>query len=677
MLPNPDWLLTSSHFAVADGQARGYKSTFRLLNVPVLFLPYVTHPTDPATRDSGFMIPSPGFSGTKGFTLQEQFYLVLNRSMDLTIGASFYSSIGFAQDATFRYKGSGLDFVKFRYTGVLDRRAINQGGEDALLSLRRDLGERTRVAADVEYLSSYIYREAFTENFNQAVTSDILSTAYITHAANGTEISALVDRYQGIKLIARGSNPQEQVHILHTPTFAFNSTEHRANGTPLLLSFESSVSGLHRSQPNLETGGVIERFDIHPEASLPFSLGPWRFRPAAALQETAYSRSFAPGSLGVPGTQRSAALSRSDVQFSFAARAPMLERTFAPTHWNAPLGDQIKHTIEPEVTYRLTRGIDNFRQVLRFDPIDVVANTNELEYGLTQRIFRRHTHDQGCPAGPLPGANPSPADTEGGLNPDPKLTVSNAVGPDTNSSCQSDELISWHLTQKYFFDPSFSGAVVDGRRNIFDSTLNLSGIAFLTEPRDISPLVSRMRVRTSAHTDVEWDFDLDTGAKKLTSSKVFLDLHAASGLFGALSYARLNAPGRFYTEGQSATPTSTNGVSSLVSDFNQLRVLVGFGSPFKPGLSVAGNTGLDLKNLYGATSTITSPTGLVTKLTVFPALLQYATVQANYNWNCCGLSLEYRKFELGSVRNEGTYKFNFTLANIATVGNLRRAERLF
>jgi len=29
------------------------------------------------------------------------------------------------------------------------------------------------------------------------------------------------------------------------------------------------------------------------------------------------------------------------------------------------------------------------------------------------------------------------------------------------------------------------------------------------------------------------------------------------------------------------------------------------------------------------------------------------------------------------VRNENQYRFNFTLANIATLGNLRRQERLY
>jgi LPS-assembly protein len=684
LLPKPDWLLTADHFSVADGTARGYNSTFHLLNVPLLYLPYVTHPTDPETRQSGFMIPSPGESSTKGITLEEQFYLVLNRSMDLLIGASYYSSIGFAQDATFRYRGAGLNFVKFRYSGLLDRRpgTANQGGEDALITLRHDFDPETRVASNVEYLSGYIYREAFTDNFNQAVTSDILSSVYLTHEVKGTEFAGVVDRYQGIKLIAAGTSPEQQVRIFHAPTFSFDSSEHRLGDTNLEVSLGASISALKRTQPSFATGGVVERIDLHPEISLPFSVGPWRMQPALGFEETAYSRSFIPAASGQLQHEGQAALSRSDVHFQFAVRSPVMERVFQPTRWKGLLGSELKHTVEADLTYRVTKGVDDFKNVLRFDPIDVVANTNEVEYGATQRIYRRRANRQDCvPQGDQPVAaslpdEPNAAEQEGGLNPDPTLSVGNEQGADaTPDSCQNEELISWRLAQKTFIDESFGGAIADGRRNLFDTTLQLSGVAFLTEPRRISPLISRLRVRSSAHTDVEWDFDYDTGAKKFNSSNVFLDLHARDGLFGALSYARLDAPGRFYTE--STTPTGTTGVTASISDFNQLRLLLGYGSPTKRGLSLAGNTGLDLKSLYGVTGTETLASGKVTSTTVFPALLQYASVQANYNWNCCGLAVEYRKFELGSVRNEGQYKFNFTLANIGTAGNLRRAERLF
>jgi LPS-assembly protein len=160
-------------------------------------------------------------------------------------------------------------------------------------------------------------------------------------------------------------------------------------------------------------------------------------------------------------------------------------------------------------------------------------------------------------------------------------------------------------------------------------------------------VISRLRVRTSEHLDVEWDFDLDTGAKKFTSNNVMLDVHEGN-IFGGMSYARLNAPGRFFTEG----------VASTVSNFNQLRLLLGYGSPTKAGLGVAGNVGLDLN----ATNS---------------ALVQYGAVQGSYNWDCCGFSVEVRKYALGSVRNETVERFNFTLSNIGTAGNLRRAASLF
>ena len=110
----------------------------------------------------------------------------------------------------------------------------------------------------------------------------------------------------------------------------------------------------------------------------------------------------------------------------------------------------------------------------------------------------------------------------------------------------------------------------------------------------------------------------------------------------------MNAPGRFFTEG----------VSSSVSNFNQLRLLLGYGSPTKAGLGLAAKVGLDLR---------AGSLGLV----------QYGTVQGSYNWDCCGFSVEVTKYELGSVRNETAERFNFTLLNIGTAGNLRRAASLF
>jgi LPS-assembly protein len=93
-----------------------------------------------------------------------------------------------------------------------------------------------------------------------------------------------------------------------------------------------------------------------------------------------------------------------------------------------------------------------------------------------------------------------------------------------------------------------------------------------------------------------------------------------------------------------------------LSQFHQFRVLLGYGSLSKRGFSAMSNIGFDANAVF----------------------LQYGSLQSTYNWDCCGISLGYRRFALFSVKRvENEYFFQFNLANIASFGNLRRQERLF
>jgi LPS-assembly protein len=651
-LPRPDWQLFAGKFSVTSQRAIARNSVFRVMNVPLVYLPYVTHPVGGDQRQSGFMIPVIGQSSTRGLILGEQYYMVLGRSADLTVGAEYFSKRGWSQSATFRYRGLGNNFAMAHYSGLLDRgyysggQSINQGGQDAVFSGRYDLNPKTRFVADIEYLSSYPYRAAFTENFNQAVSSDILSMGYAIYQSNGYSWSLRSDRYQGLKRAGTPTIGEQQVRIFHAPTLDLATTEHRFGRTGLLWSVDGEMTSLKRVQPNFSTSGLTHRFDLRPEIAYPIHIKGFDLRSSVAVRETAYSRSKV-NSPALPPVEKSEGLNRSDVEVDVEARLPVLERTFTSPLVHKLFGGDIKHTVEPAFNYRLVRGIDNFQSILRFDDTDVVSDTNEIRYGLTQRLFVRRKQTKPC----APASAPAQAGdmwigaaAPGLMGGSTDSAASDPGYAATPSECGSRELISWRLTQKHFFDQTFGNAVVTGRRNIFDTTMSLSGIAFLTEPREISPLISRLRWKTSDNFDVEWDFDVDTGAKKFNSNNVLVNFHEGN-VFSGLSYARLNAPGRF----------NTAGFSSLVSDFTQLRVLLGYGGATQKGIGVAANAGIDLNR----------------------SEVQYGALQVQYNWDCCGLSVEYRKYELGATRNENAYRFNFTLANIGTAGNLRRAQRLF
>lgn len=573
-LQHPDWLFSAHRLAVANGTVRSSNATFHLLGLPLLYFPYLKIPAAAEQRQSGLLIPElPSESTTKGIMTGEQVYLTLGRSADLTMGLQYFSQRGFAESGTIRYRGNGLDFLAVHGSALQDRgyypnptTYVQQGGQDLTAAFRKQLAPDVRVVGDGEYLSSYIYREAFTGNFNQAVSSDITSIAFVTRQTDGWSMDARAERYQGLKQVPLNGSPGEQVHILHVPSFDFDGIDRRIAGTPFTWTLNASVSGLKRAQPNFTSSGITERVDLRPELSLPLHFEGWNLHASIAARETFYSRSRqTPYPAGVPPIELTTPLNRADMEAEIALRPPAIERDFAvPAKLQHLFGTEVRHTVEPEITYRDVRGVNNFLGILRFDDVDLVSDTNEVEYGATQHLYfrpapRPQPHlPADCPAAAVakPGAEATPATepehTSEGIQPGTEdEQVPDVLSPTPSDSTDANgipspaanapdlptrtharhashclpppqtaqqPLISWRLTQRVFVDETFGHAIVQNRRNIFETTLSLSGVAFLTEPRRISPLVSRLRLRTSGHTDLEWDFDYDTGAKKFTST---------------------------------------------------------------------------------------------------------------------------------------------------------------
>jgi LPS-assembly protein len=635
LLPDPDWRIHSALIRVNYGQARAKNSYFTLVGVPILYFPYITHPVDTGARQSGLLIPIFGTSSTKGTILGDSIYLVINRSMDATIGTQYFSLRGWSPSGDFRYRGRGEDFASARFTALFDRGLaptyINQGGQDILFSGRRDfdLDEHTRAVGAGEYLSSYVYREAFAESFALAVASQVTSSAFVTHNDSGRSTSIRFDRYQNFEGITQVGNTYvtPQIRIIHVPSLDFDTVDQRLGETPLRWSVDGSAAGLSRSEPGYKTGGVIGRFDLYPHLSLPLHLDGWTLRPEVAARETFYTQSQIPSStIPVPGNS---SVNRSDLEASFELRPPALVRDFKAPSLERLFGSDVRHTIEPELRYRYVAGVNNFSSIPRFDTTDIESDTNELEYSVTQRLFFKHLHPKACSSGDLP------APISGIINVPPTYTE---CGGDT------DEWITWKLAAKYFFDPYFGGAAVPYRRNVLTSTLDLTGVGFLNGPRNTSPLISRFKVRTSEHMDLEWDADYDFKTKRLDASNIFADYRRDS-IFASLGYSTLQA--------LDATFTAT--LASQVTKYDLLRLLLGYGDPTKRGLSAGVSAGYDFVQ----------------------SALQYGGIQSSYNWDCCGFSVEYRRLALGSVRNENQYSFNFTLAGVGAAGNLKHSERIF
>jgi LPS-assembly protein len=337
--------------------------------------------------------------------------------------------------------------------------------------------------------------------------------------------------------------------------------------------------------------------------------------PEAAVRDTFYTISQVPDLTGKRSGTPSidhAPLNRADFEASVDLRPPAFERDFTINRWNRVL----RHVVEPELTYKYVAGIGSQAQnVLLIDTADIATNTNQVGYSLTQRFYLRPIHQKPC-------------DSE---------------AKQANGDCPAPmrEWATWQIAQEFFIDPSFGGAIIPNRRNVFDSTLDLSGVAFLTGSRDLSPITSRIRFEAIDNLRVEWDLDYDPRVGQLDSDNLFAGYTKGITTVG-LGHALLNA-------------VDENGSSASTIKSQQLQPFVTIGKQSRAGFNFAANAGYDF--VLGQ--------------------LQYGGLQANYNWDCCGLTFGYRRFQLGSVRDETQWLYSFTLASFGSVGDIRRSNSVF
>jgi len=641
-LPRPKWTFNSARIILKVGNyAHVYNTTFRLKGIPVFYLPYASPPVERLGRASGFLIPNFGTSNTKGTVVGDSFYWAINRSMDATLGGEYLSKRGWGLQENYRYRPSESSFLNLSYFGVLDSgiptTSVNaagqtvtkidkQGGEDVKLNAETNFSNGVRGVASVDYLSSFIFRLVFTENFSQAVDSEVKSVTFLTKNLQGFSFNGFAARYQNFQ----SKNNDDVITILHAPGIELSSVDRKIFGSPVYWSYDVAAEGVRRSQPGFVTPGVVGRFDVDPDLSLPVFFHGWTLRPDVQLRNTIYSQQQITAQ-GLASTSHNV-FNRRTIATSVELRPPTLGKIFGGT----VVGRKVKHTIEPRLVYRYTNGVESFGSIIRFDYRDILSNTNEAEFGLLQRLFLKRKR-AGC-------------DEE-------------AVGFTATTPCApagADEFVSWDVKMKYFADPTFGGAVLPGTRNVLTTTANFTGIAFLTDPRRFSPVVSQLRIRTSANSDLEWQLDYDTKKGRINSSTFYTGFHFGDFFVGA-SHAYLQVPGEVVDDPTTGlvlptcVPHVFNQPPCVPPLFDQLRAQLGYGSPTKRGWSAAANIGFDREF----------------------NLLQYGAAQTSYNWDCCGLSFEYRRFSLGSVRNENQYRFAFTLANIGSFGNLKRQERLF
>lgn len=603
-------------------------ANFRLFRVPLVWLPYATAPAGSKVRQSGFLIPDVGQSSRKGFILGDAFYLAPLSWLDTTFGGQFMSRRGFLERGNFRAKPFENTSVEYTYFGVDDRGLLNpgsttrspQGGQQQTLEIQSLLPHGWRFVTDYNQLSSLTFRLAFADSFGEAINSEVRSAIFLTNNFRGFSLNfAGINDKSFLTLPAAATTttaaiPASSVTLRNLPQARFASVEQSPwRKIPLYFSFDSFVGAVHRAESALATATFtpidtplsVSREEFAPRVTLPLHLGTWLgVTSSAAFRSTRYG-----DSLNSSGAVSGTSITRNTGEFTVELRPPSFERFFEPTPKKDKPRRKYKHTIEPSITYRYVTGVNNFADFIRFDSDATLTDTSEVEYGFTQRFYSKTGDDQ------------------------------------------PQELISWSIAEKHYFDPTFGGAIVNGQRNVFQALDSISPFAFAFGPRNWSPIMSDFKIAPGSTYDLEQILQYDPQNQRLVTIGTLIKAKPYREFFGTIAFFRLD-DNPTLSDLASMPPGQTPFQQPLS---NQIRALVGYGSENRKGFNFTGGVGYDFAN----------------------KTLQNQIVQVSYNGSCCGLALEYRRINLGQVRTENQFRVAFTVANIGTFGNLRHREKIF
>ncbi len=545
---HPKWQFYAPHARIhLDKTVALINANFRLFRVPLVWLPYATAPAGRKVRQTGLLIPDLGQSSRKGFIAGDAFYWAPAAWLDATLGLQFMSRRGVLERGLFRAKPFENTSIGYTYFGVEDRGLRNpngtrnpQGGEQQRLEIESLLPGGWRFVTDYNQLSSLTFRLAFADTFGEAINSEVRSAIFLTNNFRGFSLNfaALNDKnFLTLPVPATSTTPAipaSSVILRDLPQARFGSVEQSPfHSLPLYFSFDSYVGAVHRSDMQIDTPLNVSRAGFAPRVTLPLHFGPWLgVSTSAAFRTTRYG-----DSLNSAGMVSGVAISRNTGEFVIDLRPPALERFFdrASLKKDKPRR-RYKHVLEPALTYRYVTGVNNFFDFIRFDSDATLTNTNELQYGFTQRLYLKEGEEQ--PQG----------------------------------------LIAWSIFQKHYFDPTFGGAILPGVRNVFQALNSITPFAFATGPVHWSPIVSDFRVTPGGRYDAEQILEYDPNLQKITTIGTLLKVKPYREFFATVAHFRLQAD-------PILQPLS-----------NQVRALLGYGSFNRKGFNAAGGISYDVAN---------------------------------------------------------------------------------
>lgn len=631
----PKWSFTAKRAVIkANDRVRLRSAKFRVKDIPLVAAPFLSIPIKKRDRASGFLTPTFGYSAAKGAHISGAYYQTLGPSADITVRGDLYTGRGFGYGADLRTRSNSRSYLNFGFFAVKDRvlgpRAgptrPDQGGSTVYAEGVQYFPNGFVAAVDVRLTSNLAFRQVFLEGIQQIISPIEVSQAFVSKSWSNYTLSLLA-RSQEITI------PNVRIKSRNLPSVTFEKRPSLLKFFPYAyLSFIATAEGISRREeaadPNLysaRSGGppvvtpaLGQRFDVHPLITVPFATKYVNFTLTAGGRVTYYSNSF---------NDMRRVVSRDVIrrygEITFDVRPVAL----AKNYYDKNGGLRFRHVIEPFLTYRFVRGVDNFARIIRYDHTDTATDTNEIEYGVTNRFYTRKYGQA--------------------VTKEAREKLRTAADADKKGiSIQPYEVFSLTVRGKYFFDPRFGGALIPGRRNQIDPITSLTFYTFGGIPRRFSPLdiEATYRPQRTMFISGRADIGLQGEGLRQLSATVGLDTRLLK-LYQTL----------YYTRRVTLLPPLSQYADAAGNEAGTLK-----GAQWSPSVFVGDRN----KGLFGGTSLFFD---FENRRGAGRSPLVRTLVTVGYAYDCCSLSLQYYNFNIGA-RREDKFVFSFRLNGIGSFG---------
>jgi LPS-assembly protein len=400
----PDWSITGDD---VDVDLHGYGTlrdgTFRVKDVPVLYLPYGLFPVR-RERQSGFLFPRFGISNSRGFQYTQPFYWAIDKTQDATITADIETSARLGILGEYRYMlapdAGGIMTASYFNEAIRGSSAdeVVQPNTLADPTIPENRGSLIGYHQQTGPYGSRIYVRPFLVSDNLFLR-EMNTLSYMPTVGAFSTVRRYTDSRAGIVKvwdwgIAKGEATyyqdliQKQSRVPQPlPRLTLGARQSYLGGQ-LRLGLNSELVEYWRSP--LATG---PRLDIAPEARVPYRLGPYGYGSVrVVLRETAYylTSNDVP-IVPLPLPSPSAPLATRTVpklQSREIAQLTADLNSEVSRVYDVEIGElkKAKHTIEPFLRYNWVPLVDQ-DDIPVYDSVDRINARNLVTYGIVSRLL--------------------------------------------------------------------------------------------------------------------------------------------------------------------------------------------------------------------------------------------------------------------------------------------------